>query len=78
MKRITEDPSATQHISLSQSQQAELRTDSVGEKLNVMISNLPTSGVSLAEIRDIVGRMFIASHSVPCNRFYGPRIDSGC
>ena len=56
MKRITEDPSATQHISLSQSQQAELRTDSVGEKLNVMISNLPTSGVSLAEIRDIVGQ----------------------
>jgi hypothetical protein len=56
MKRITEDPSATQHISLSQSQQAELRTESLGEKLNVMINNLPTSGVSLAEIRDIVGQ----------------------
>ena len=56
MKRMTDDPSATQHISLSQSQQAELRTDSLGEKLNVMISNLPTNGVSLAEIRDIVGQ----------------------
>jgi hypothetical protein len=56
MKRITDDPSATQHISLSQAQQAELRTDSLGEKLNVMINHLPTSGVSLAEIRDIVGQ----------------------
>ena len=33
-----------------------MRTDSLGEKLNVMISNLPTNGVSLAEIRDIVGQ----------------------
>jgi hypothetical protein len=56
MKRITDDPSAAQHISLSQPQQAELRTDSLGEKLNVIIDNLPTSGVSLAEIRDIVGQ----------------------
>ena len=56
MKRITDDPSTTQHISLSQSQLAELRTGSVGEKLNAMISNLPKSDVSLAEIRDIVGQ----------------------
>jgi hypothetical protein len=56
MKRITDYPSKGRHISLSQPQQAELRTDSVGEKLNIMISNLPTSGVSLAEIRDIVGQ----------------------
>ena len=56
MNRITDDPSKARHIFLSQPQQAELRTDSLGEKLNVMISNLPTSGVSLAEIRDIVGQ----------------------
>jgi hypothetical protein len=56
MNRITDDLSKARHIFLSQPQQAELRTDSLGEKLNVMISNLPTSGVSLAEIRDIVGQ----------------------
>jgi hypothetical protein len=56
MKRITDDPGKTLHISLSQPQQAELRTNSVGEKLKVMISNLPASGVSLAEIRDIAGQ----------------------
>ena len=56
MKRITDDPSKAHHISLSQTQQADLQTDSLGEKLNVMTGNLPTSGVSLAEIRDIVGQ----------------------
>jgi len=56
MKRITGDPSKARHISLSQSQQTDLRTDSLGEKFNVMISNLPKGGVSLAEIRDIVGQ----------------------
>jgi len=56
MKRMTDDPSKARHISLSQTQQADLRTDYLGEKLNVMIGNLPASGVSLAEIRDIVGQ----------------------
>lgn len=56
MKRFTGELSPTQHLSLSQPQQAELRRDSLGEKLNLMISNLPTSGVSLAEIRNIVGQ----------------------
>ena len=56
MKRNTVDPSKARHISLSHSQQTDLRTDSLGEKLNVMTGNLPTSGVSLAEIRDIVGQ----------------------
>jgi hypothetical protein len=56
MKRNTVNTSKARHIFLSQTQQADLRTDSLGEKLNVMTDNLPTSGVSLAEIRDIVGQ----------------------
>jgi hypothetical protein len=34
----------------------ELMTDSLGEKLNVIIGNLPSGGVTLAEIRDLVGQ----------------------
>jgi hypothetical protein len=56
MKRFTGDPSKTRYISLSQPQQVELRKVSLAEKLNFMISNLPTGGVSLAEMRDIVGQ----------------------
>lgn len=44
------------HLSLSQSLQAELQTDSLGEKLKVVMSNLPSGGVTLAEIRDLVGQ----------------------
>jgi hypothetical protein len=40
---------------MNQSQQAELGTSSIGEKLEVIIANLPPSGVTLAEIRDLIG-----------------------
>ena len=40
----------TRHICLSQAELAELRTDSLGEKLQVMIENLPTGEVSMLEI----------------------------
>jgi hypothetical protein len=41
---------------LRQPQQAESRTDSLGEKLKVMIGNLPPGEVTMAEIRDLVGQ----------------------
>jgi hypothetical protein len=41
---------------MNQSQEAELRTNSIGEKIEVMIANLPSSGVTLAEIRDLFGQ----------------------
>lgn len=56
MKRIPAEPIKVGHICLNQSLQAELRTDSLEEKLNVVIGNLPAGGVTLAEIRDLVGQ----------------------
>jgi hypothetical protein len=56
MKMISEEPIQAGHICLSQSLQAELRTDSLEEKLKVVIGNLPESGVTLSEIRDLVGQ----------------------
>ena len=53
---MSDDPSAAKQKGLSQTQQAELQTNSLGEKLSTMIANLPSSGVSLAEIRDIAGK----------------------
>jgi hypothetical protein len=41
---------------MNQSQEAKLRTNSIGEKIEVMIANLPSSGVTLAEIRDLFGQ----------------------
>lgn len=44
------------HLHLSPEQQAELKRDSLGEKMAVLINDLPPEGVTLAEIRDIVGQ----------------------
>ncbi|MBN1852416.1 MAG: exopolysaccharide biosynthesis protein [Pirellulales bacterium] len=42
---------------LNQSQQAELQMEnSLGEKLKVLVGSLPSSGVTVAEIRDLVGQ----------------------
>ncbi|HSV30558.1 MAG TPA: exopolysaccharide biosynthesis protein [Atribacteraceae bacterium] len=41
---------------LIESQQTEGRTDTLGEKLKVLIGNLPPTGVTLAAIRDLVGQ----------------------
>jgi hypothetical protein len=41
---------------LRQPQQAELRTDPLGERLKAVSGNLPSSGVTLAEIRDLIGQ----------------------
>jgi hypothetical protein len=40
----------------SQLQQADLRKDSLEEKLRVLIDSMPLSGVTLAEIRDLIGQ----------------------
>ncbi len=41
---------------LKHPQPAELRRESLGEKLRAVIGNLPQDGVTLAEIRDLVGQ----------------------
>ncbi len=56
MKRISKEPIKVGHLCLSQPLQAELLTDSLEEKLKVVIGNLPVNGVTLAEIRDLVGQ----------------------
>lgn len=43
------------HIHLSQEQEAELRIDAPGEKLALIIKNLPPDSLTLAELRDLVG-----------------------
>lgn len=68
MKRIPDEPSKVGHICLSQPEQAELRTDSLEEKIKVVIRSLPLSGVSLVEIRYLVGQdgllLFIAFFAI--------------
>ncbi len=56
MKTVPDGTIKVGHICLSLSLQAELRTDSLEEKLKVLIGNLPSGGVTLAEIRDLVGQ----------------------
>jgi hypothetical protein len=56
MKDIPQESAKVSHISLSQPQEAQLLTDSLGEKIRVVIANLPSGGVTLAEIRDLVGQ----------------------
>jgi hypothetical protein len=56
MKSIPEGPAEESLINLSGPLQAELKTDSLGEKLRIVIVNLPSSGVTLAEIRDLIGQ----------------------
>jgi hypothetical protein len=56
MNSVPDQPNPAPHLHLSQPQQAELQQDSLGEKLKVVIGNLPPDGVTLAEIRDLVGQ----------------------
>jgi hypothetical protein len=54
MKGMSSAPEQSEHhIRLKED---ELKKDSLGEKLNIVIGNLPSGGVTLAEIRDIVGQ----------------------
>jgi hypothetical protein len=58
-QEMQENPEAStraSHMCPGQTRPAELKTDSIGEKLRVLIVNLPSSGVTLAEIRDSVGQ----------------------
>jgi hypothetical protein len=50
------ESSSTEHIHLTQEQKAELQEDSLGEKLKVVIDQLPPEGVTLVEILNLVGR----------------------
>ncbi len=56
MKGVPDPSSPASHLQLTQPQQAELQKDSLGEKLRIVIGNLPPNGVTLAEIRDLVGQ----------------------
>ncbi|GFP20015.1 hypothetical protein HKBW3S03_01518, partial [Candidatus Hakubella thermalkaliphila] len=44
------------HINLTQKKEAKLQVDSLGEKLKVVIGKLPSDGVTLVEILDLVGK----------------------
>jgi hypothetical protein len=54
-RKISEEPFEGHHMCVSKSRQADLHTASLREKLNAMVDNLPSSGVTLAAIRDLVG-----------------------
>ncbi len=56
MKRIPDEPTEGCHMYPSHPQQSELRTDSLVDKLSAVTGNLPPDGVTLAEIRDLVGQ----------------------
>lgn len=56
MKEITDESSDVMNAGLCKSKPAASQTESLGEKLSVLIGNLPPSGVTLAEIRDLVGQ----------------------
>jgi hypothetical protein len=55
MRVIPDDSSDIHHVCLSEAELGELRTDSLGEKLRILIANLPPGQVSLDELRDLVG-----------------------
>ena len=48
--------SIDEHFHLSRQQKAELRAESLGEKLTVVIDKLPPEGVTVIEILDLVGK----------------------
>ncbi|MEI7899611.1 MAG: exopolysaccharide biosynthesis protein [bacterium] len=56
MKEVSDESSEERCIGLCRPQQDEARPDSLGNKLRVVIDNLPPSGVTLAEICDLVGQ----------------------
>lgn len=45
-----------QHICLSKAELAELRTDSLGEKLRIVLANLPPSQITMDEMTLLVGQ----------------------
>lgn len=49
-------PGKASHVHLSRTDQAAWRTESIEEKLKAVIGSLPQGGVTLAEIRDLVGQ----------------------
>lgn len=55
-KKISEKPFEDHHVGGHQSRQADLHTASLGEKLKVMVDSLPSGGVTLAMMRDLVGQ----------------------
>lgn len=55
-KQKTIKPFKTCHTCINQSHQADLHAASLGEKLDVMVDNLPPNGVTVSEIQDLVGQ----------------------
>ena len=56
MKEISGESGEGRRMGLGAPPQEEARPDSLGKKLAVVIDNLPPGGVTLAEIRDLVGQ----------------------
>lgn len=56
MKELPSGTAKPQHICLSPEEFAELRTDSLGEKLRLVLANLPPGQVTMDELRDLVGQ----------------------
>jgi len=56
MNERPSDTGETHQICLSQTEREELRTDSLGEKLRIVIAKLPPEEVTLNEMRDLVGQ----------------------
>ncbi len=55
MKEDKNGPGVVRHVCLSEAELGELRSDSLGEKLRIVVSNLPPDQVSLDELRVLVG-----------------------
>jgi hypothetical protein len=56
MNELPAETDETQHICLSKAELDELRTDSLGEKLRIVLANLPSGQVTMDELRDLVGQ----------------------
>lgn len=56
MNEIPSETDETQHICLSKEELDELQTDSLGEKLRLVLANLPPGQVTMDELRDLVGQ----------------------
>lgn len=56
VKTITNESSEVSPICMNRPQQEELQTGSLEEKLKMVIGDLPPNGVTLEEIRDLVGK----------------------
>lgn len=56
MKELQTGTDQPQHIHLTEAEREELRRDSLGEKLRILIEKLPPNEVTLTEMRDLVGQ----------------------